>query len=223
MHANPALFGRSLSPPIVYRSQSTRHTGATTAQKPSGIAVGDLVFVINGIAPAGTGAPPNLKTSGGSAWGKFVGAAGSNWGVYWKVLNATDVANAWNFVDAVDDTTPESCSGTGSFAYEGRGATTVTSQQSVAHGTAQASIDFTGFTPAFNSKGVVTVMMNRETLLTEVQPSGFALRELAGYVGGDMGFADRLGSYEGGALSWTGMGSVGGAILVEGGILFEVT
>jgi hypothetical protein len=115
--------------------------GNVDIAKPSGVAVGDVVFIV-----ANSPSAASVTTSGGSTWSTDTFGSCRVW---WKILNATDVANAWSF---------DAATGADVDAYIGNGATTVT-----AKGTASvsgSSLSFAGYTPDAATKGGVVYEQN---------------------------------------------------------------
>src|SRR4051812_39878629 len=100
--------------PIVYRSQSSG--SGSTVTKPSGVAVGDIVFLLVEATNV-----LDAPTSGGGAWSGVdtFGGAGTTgdpynaW--YWKELVTADLSGSWTKAD----TFSYLC-----VAYIGNGATT---------------------------------------------------------------------------------------------------
>jgi hypothetical protein len=208
--------------PISFRASNNQvgvNSGAgdvANAPKPAGIAVGDLVTV----SVVSVGGAPSLTTTSGSAWGKITltnTTTPRNYALYWKVLTATDVSNTWVFGAGVD--------GAFSAAYVGNGATTVTLKETVVNPISQSSLSFVGYTPSLDSRGSISAMYDIDTDATDTAPSGWTRRDFTKYPTGGatqkLAYADNLGSYPGGALTWSA--TLGGSGFSEAAILLDVT
>lgn len=206
-----AIMGGGILPPIAYRSLIKRvGSGSTSAPKPSGVAVGDLVVITTPSPNPGI----TLGTSGGDAWSSFsVSSAGTSSPIYWKLLNSTDVANGWVFSDSISDVI--------SVAYEGRGATTLTSRENYTGGSGQSTAPFVGFVPGLDHRGLISVIVDRDGDATPSPPSLFSLRDSTVYAGGlyMAAVADQPLGYPGGPLVWTNTDGISGN--GEGAILLE--
>lgn len=181
-------------PPVVYRSVSTGTSATVT--KPSGIDVGDIVFVaVN---------QPNTTTSLTSASGAWAVISFSNGlggglayaiRVYWKVLVLADLSGNWT----LDTSAPFQA-----VAYQGRGATTATARETKQSST--GSLTFSGFAPSAGTRGVVHPMINGTSGTTFSAPSGFTIRDQGAYGSGPTlrhVFSDKT-DYGGLGLTWTG-------------------
>jgi len=199
-------------PPVEFVSTaSTGSSGASSATvtKPSGVAVGDLVLVL----VDDTETAVTLTTTSGSAWGKFFqavsGINSDGHAVFWKILNATDVANAW--------TLSYGGQGATAFRYLSHEATSVSLKDS-ATASGAGSLSLTGFSKAAGNYGVLTFAINTHATAPTV-PTGFVSRYSATPVSSRVVAADMLTGYvDGAAVAWTGF--VSGE---RGGFLLEVT
>lgn len=198
--------------PIAFRSMVASSAATSVVTKPAGIAVGDLVVVI---IPDGSGIA-GLSTTAGSAWafdGETVGGVITFWS--WKVLNATDVANTWN-------TSANHTADTVAYAYEGRGATTLTRKLGATSSGAVNTLDLgTGYAPSATTKGFIAYITDNAIADAPTVPAGFQSR------GGTAGarktiLSDNLISYNGGPVIWTTVNS-SGSNSGQSGTLFEVT
>lgn len=199
---------------------STAFTAAGTAvTKPTGLTVGDLVFVwALDIAAAAT-----LTTTSGSAWtaldvGISAGSTNGNSSLFWKVMTATDVSNSWTLSSGGAD------DGIQAVRYIGNGADTVTVKSAVANGVGGTTLSLTGFSKTAGHYGVIAVFGAPENAGVGgiVAPSGFAerMRDSSGSPDFAAIFTDNLGSYvDGAAVQFTNCDTAA----VESGILVEVT
>lgn len=158
-----AAFGQTVQ--IEFRAQATT-TASATISKPTGVAVGDVVFVFRTESVAAG----NITTSSGSVWTKTsltwtASGLGYVTEVWWKILNATDVANSW-----VADT----IGGYGAVAFRGNGASAVTVKSTKDNAGSQSTLSLTGYTTS-NSRGTVTIIADRDTGGDTV-PTGFTSR-----------------------------------------------
>ncbi len=187
---------------------NTANSGATGAgsmavTKPSGIQVSDLVLVhVEDTVTAVT-----MNTSGGSSWPKiFMTASGLNQdgdALFWKVLTATDVANAWDV----------SVGGQGALSarYRGNGATAVTSKSTNNGGGSPMTL--TGFAKAANHYGVLSFVAGSSAF---TPPTGFDERYDAAPVSSRIGLADRRAGYvDNAAVAWTVVSGSARGFLVE--------
>lgn len=212
------MMAASQTGPIDYVSSAFTAAG-TSVSKPSGVEVGDVVFVwAMDINSAQT-----LTTSGGSAWssqdvGIAAGSTNANATLYWKILNATDVANAW----ALSGSGAED--GIQAVRYRGNGADAVTVKSAVSAGAGGTTFSLTGFSRAAGHFGAIAFFgaPDNAGVVGIVVPTGFTERrrdssgspDFAGIV------ADALGNYvDGAAVQFTNCD----AATTEYGILVEVT
>lgn len=202
------LMAPAYAPPITYRSKSTNNGSSSAITKPASVAVGDLVVIFQPQPNTGQ----DVSTSSGSTWSRLnQNFGGNSYALNWKVLNATDVANAWSFASAVD---AYQC-----VAYVGNGASSVVLKST--DSTTSTALAQAGFTPNAAHRGAISVLADTNNADTPVQPVNWNLRDLASYGGGPtthVGFADNLGAYQGGTVSWTSLTAAS-----AGGWLFEVT
>lgn len=208
-----AILARSYPAPIVYRSKNARvASSAGTIPKPAGIAVGDIVWIVTGQDMSGGVAA--VTTASGSVWSVATFTASSFFcQVFWKILDATDVAFAWNV--------SPNLSYVGSYAYEGRGALTVTRIETVVNAGGLSSLSFAGFAPADGHKGLVSILLDHDIDAADTAPSAFTSREAADYDQIQINVADRLAGWPGGVVTWTATNGAG--TLGETGLMFEIT
>jgi hypothetical protein len=195
-------------------------SGSGNLTKPSGVEVGDLVFCWALDIASGAG----LATSGGSAWSSqtvsiAAGSANGSGKLFWKFLNATDVANAWALDSAADD-------GVIAVRYRANGATTVTVKDTESNGSGTTTLALAGFAKAAGHRAAIAFFGAPSSTGAGgiVLPSGFTERRKesgAGIAGTYVGIiADTLGSYtDGAAVSFTNCD----ANATEYGVLVEVT
>ncbi len=188
--------------------------------KPAGVEVGDLVFVWAMDCTSGAA----LTTTSGSAWSSqaVAIAAGSSNGwakLYWKVLNATDVANAWAHTGGSDD-------GIIAVRYRANGSVTVTVKDTESNGSGTTTLTLAGFAKASGHRAAIAFFGAPSSTGAGgiVLPTGFTERRKesgAGITGTYVGIiADTLGSYtDGAAVSFTNCD----ANACEYGVLVEVT
>lgn len=190
------------------------------ATKPSGVEVGDLVFVW--ALDCGSGV--TLTTSGGSAWTNqdvaiTAGSTNSNASLFWKFLDATDVANAWDFSGGFRH-------GATAIRYRANGADTVTVKATQSNGVGGTTLTLTGFAKAAghfaalaffgapSSTGVSGITVPGE-FTERVRSSGAGISGTYGTI-----IADAPGNYtDGSAVTFS---NCDGAA-AEYGILVEVT
>lgn len=197
--------------PIAFRATALT-TGSTTVSKPAGVASGDLVVVVVPYCSTGV----TLTTSSGSAWTR----SEINWSIYgyfsvlfWKVLNATDVSNAWTLSESNDARACAWQPGTSAVA-----SVTTTASQNAA---GQTSYTQAGFTTGDATKGAISVVLDRDADVTPGAPSGFTSR--ASSVLESLfatAIADRP-DYQGGSVTWTNMN--GASTFGEVGWLLNVS
>jgi hypothetical protein len=216
-----AMMCRGNQAPIVYRSKAASPPTSTAVTKPAGIEAGDLVIVIS-TENVSSGGPfaTVLTTTSGSAWGTATLSAGAT-GVYrywWKILNATDVANTWTHNVAHNPSVT-------ALAYRGNGATTLTVISNTANPNASASptLAIPGYSNT-ESKGTICWYIDAASTDVATPPSGFTSREAATipfllY----HAFVDALGNYtQGATITWTTTNS-GGGTSGEAAVLWDVT
>jgi hypothetical protein len=188
-----------------FRAAATSSGGTSTVPRPAGIAVGDLVVVFAGLGVSVT----KLSTSGGADWSGVIYTdigASQQFGVFWKVLNATDVANGW----ALDASSSDKIV---SAAYVTPGTATVTQKGSTGDGAGGATL--TGFTPAATSRGALA-FFGYYSGSSFVDPSGFTQRALGVGATISVEILDKR-NYSSGSVAGT---QTGGRVV---GFLFEVT
>jgi hypothetical protein len=196
-----SILGSAPPAPILFRSSAIVASG-TTAAKPAGVAVGDIVVVL---APDGS-STFSLTTSGGSVWTRDATVAVT----FTKILNATDVANNWVFDNAPG-------AGSIAVAWEGRGAAALSLKPTTSvTGPATTSFVVTGFTPSAVSKGVIAFVKGGN-VGSPTPPSNFTNRRADFTLLGQTAFADSIG-YPGGSLTWT----MGDTVIGYGAKLWEV-
>lgn len=188
---------RTAAEPIVFRGTTTSAANATFVSKPAGVAVGDLVVVAIGNSAPVT--PLTLTTLSGSAWNKNAmtwATFGYESTIFWKILNATDVANNWNFSAA----TAYSCS-----AYAAPGATAAAVRATFNMPSSGIGIGtLPGFTPTAGARGLVSAISDRTGDPNSVfAPAGFTARIKSNQsTYWTVALADMPPGYAGGNLVW---------------------
>lgn len=220
MDLNPAiLFAMAEGPPIDFASSTVTANSATAITKPSDVAAGDLMLVW--VLDTATGA--TLTTASGSAWARVENAhpTGPKYHVlFWKVLNATDVANAWNIGGGV--------AGHGAIAlrYRSNGANALTLKDSNLGtiGVNTSAVPLTGFTKAAGTYGVLSLFVIDGAAASPTLPSGFTARQTSAASGWRIVAADNLTGYvDGASVTWGSVNSLAPTILGYVELLFEVT
>lgn len=189
-----SLLRATTASPVSYRSVAT-NGNSSRVTKPSGVAVDDIVLVWAHYIPTGT----TLTTVSGAAWARTElawAAHGYKSVLFWKKLDAADVANFW-------DLSATASEGLNSVAYQSNGATTVTVKSTTANPINREELDLAAFTPDPLSRGVASFFADRDSGSTPTGPSGFTSR-FAGqqsnfYVAG----ADKITGYAGGTVVWS--------------------
>lgn len=190
-------------------ARTTAAVGETnvTLTKPSGLEVGDIVFGLLTDTPSTS----SISTTGGSTWSRqSISAPGSNDGfsvLIWKVMTATDLANAWvlNILGYYGMTL---------FRFRGLGATGATVKStSAGTGTSRA---LTGFAKAVNSYGVIS-FLGAAGSPTAVKPSNLNQQYNALNGAERMMVADSGGYVDGASVTWTALEASSGSVayLVE--------
>jgi hypothetical protein len=189
--------------PLTFRSTVAVAAGSAAVAKPAGVAVDDLVFVctpFDNIA--------SLTTTAGRVWNRFTftwaGGLAYTMCVFWKQLDATDVANAWTLSGA--PTYPGiACA----YANPAKFPLTVFKRDEQ-NGTAPATtVSFAGTAPQGNSRGFFAFMSDRDGGSggpTWTQPGTFTERADNGASTICSAFADALGTYGGAGITFTGTG-----------------
>lgn len=135
---------------LEYMANAFTAGGGTTVTKPAGVQVGDVVVVWAVDISSGA----TLTTTSGSSWSsQSVTASGSTNGAtiaFWKILNATDVANAWTLSATPDD-------GVQALRYRGNGATAVTVKATKVDGGGASSMSLTGFSKAAGHRAAIAL------------------------------------------------------------------
>lgn len=188
---------------LIFRSSA--NTGnASTITKPSGIVVGDLVLIICQGHPA-------IATSGGTAWS--VDTSATNNRIYWKIIDATDVANTW--------TAP---SGTYAFAAaytaNGQAISSVVSKSSADATVAATSITIPGFAPGSPGRArlVIAAAIGTDISSGNVTPPSTFTERAEGVADGIV--ADAQQTYGGQNVTFTGFSGTGS--VPKSGWLLEV-
>jgi hypothetical protein len=209
------LMALADGPPVEFKSTATTASG-TTVTKPADLEVGMvvLVFAMNETGGA------TLTTASGSAWTRSEATLGGQTVIFfWKVLNATDVANAWNL-------SASAAAGAVAVAYIGHGATTVTIKDSDAiSGTTNFSLTSTGFAKAAGHYGVIALLYDSLTTATAgLSPSGFVERVRTNATGRLVVIADQLIGYvDATDLTWSNLNTAAPADNAALALLLEVT
>lgn len=204
-------------PPIEFTTTANSGVGVTTIVKPSGVEVGDLVLVWTQNIPASA----TLVTTTGATWGRsvvsqVVAGPNNNSSLFWKVMTATDVAQAWVLSSA-----PTSFSV--AVRYIGHGANTViTRTVGDYNGVGNTTLNLAGFTKSAGTYGVISVLVEQQTSGTpSVVPTGFTERARLALSGYTAVVADKLYDYvDGASVVWTLNTPPSNA---ESGLLLEVT
>lgn len=219
MDLNPAiLFAMAEGPPIDFANSTVTANSASAITKPSDAAAGDLMVVF--VADTSTGA--TLTTASGSAWSRIEPSptVGPKYHVlFWKVLNATDVANAWNLGGGVAG------HGAITIRYRSNGATTVTLKDSyqVFEGV-NGSYPLTGFSKAAGTYGVLSLILVDGPTNAPGTPSGFTVRQSSNASGWRIVAADNLTGYvDGSSVTWSSVNSNAPTSRSVLELLFEVT
>ena len=199
-------------PPLAFRAEANA-ANSNVAGKPTGIAVGDLVFVLNIGGVTGV----TLTTGPGAAWtrSELVPSSASHI-LFWKVLNATDVANTWDFNAA------NQYSYSVAYSANGLAVSSVNLRSSAVNAaTAQSTLSLAGF--AFSNgvpRSVFSALADEDADTTPVAPPGFTVRSGTALGSVKGGLADMLEGYAGGAAVWSGLN--GAAHAREAGWLLEI-
>lgn len=196
------LLGRSMllaagPTPLTFRAVGETFNapsgGAMT--KPAGVAVGDLVILVTV-----SGADGAVATTSGSTWTKDSGATQR---LYWKVLDATDVANNWVWTGA----------GTvylAAIAYSNAGQTissvAVSGQTDAGPSVTSLTIPGAGPSAAGRPRAVIAALAtnNSAVWVTPSQPTDFTMRAISSVTAS---VADRMLGYSGTSATWTGLTS----------------
>ena len=196
--------------------------GSTTITKPDDVAVGDIVFAW----AMDISASATMNTTAGDAWNaQDVSIAGGSTNgsatLFWKKLNATDVANAWTMSSAPED-------GAQVFRYRSNGADTITVKDTTSNGSGTTTLTLDGFAKAAGHRATIAFFGAPDSTGAAgiVNPTGFTQRRKDSgtdasttdtYVGI---VCDTLGSYvDGAAVSFTNCDGNP----AEYGVLVEVT
>lgn len=188
---------RMFKAPLWAFRASASSFGATssTVPKPSGVVVGDVVFVI--IETSGVSA---ITTNGGASWVSntinWSDGSGTASTIHWKLLDQIDIANAWTL-----NTTREVLVA----AYQTDGAGTV-AVRNTANNDTGANLTLSGFTPN-DMKAAVTIIVDKDTSGSFTAPTNFTMR--ANWIGlpKSVAIADRA-LYAGGNVVWGAINNV---------------
>lgn len=205
-----ALFGKRR---LSFRSVARTAAGVTTVVKPTGLAVGDLIIVVNLLASA----TPTISTSGGSSWNTIthLPTSGDRYAVHWKVADAADVSNA-----VTVDSNPSISSGLIAASYRHAGSGVVTQKSLLDTGSPSSSTaTFTGYTASAAALGCICVFIDEAENFTPTGPAAFVVRQLVSGGGGNCtaNFADDA-FYASGSVAWTNNSTLG-----KYGVLLEIT
>lgn len=200
------LMALADGPPVEFRTTASSAAG-TSVTKPSGLEVGDLVIVMALNVDATT---PALSTSGGSAWTLVDNTANisifaGKMAIFAKVMDATDVANAWTLGTSADE-------GALAIRYAGHGATTVTKKTKDAAGSsADFDVTASGFVKAAGHYGAITFAISTDDAANLGPPTGFEERADAAFNSTTrLAFADRLYGYvDSASVTWTDFNTTG--------------
>ncbi|MEI6439000.1 MAG: hypothetical protein WCO83_02235 [Alphaproteobacteria bacterium] len=145
---------------------------SATVTKPSGVAVGDLVFVIVPYSTS-TAVRATMSTSGGASWNRDVSVDTLAYGaaLLWKILNATDVSNAWNIADATNYYVLAVA-----YSQNGPPIVSATLKQAVGSGTtAQTTMNFSAISKSAGSRSIIILGIDRDATVTPSPPAGWSL------------------------------------------------
>lgn len=217
------MLGRGLlvggrSSVVAFRSAAASAAAASTAiSKPASIAVGDIAFIAQ---PDNGFTDQNVTTSSGSTWtrSQVIGPTSSQFNLFWKVLNATDVANAWNLTNNLVH---------GAYAAAYRPVSGFTPAAAAAKSTAvnltgDISLALTGYTPAGANVGTVSAIISRNDSGTATTaPTGFTedAKSDIDTVTYKIAFASHADYPPGSTATWTALSVPG----IQTGWLIEVT
>jgi hypothetical protein len=171
------------------------NASAGTVTHPADTRTGDLIVVIANNVSGRT-----ITTSSGSAWSSFdLTENGTSVSIWWKFLNATDVANTWTWSVSTEHAVCQ---------YRAPGSTTLTVKtDSTTKGTGtQAS--FAGFTASPNSRGVLAVVSQANGVSFVSYPTNFAGRfntntSIQNGATIATSLADQVSGYAGGVVAFT--------------------
>ncbi len=205
------MLGRGMlmeSRGLSYRSQAVTLASATVG-KPSGVALGDLVIVL---CPLTAGLGSNMGTSGGGTWSVDELTAFTTGAIFWKVMDATDVANTWTKSDTNDCV---------ALRWQGPGtlAAAVKSTQSTGGG-GSSTLVLAGFTPSVNHRAAIAMVNDLDAPTGTTTPTNFTSRYATSVLNvRSVNVVDWLGGYAGGTVTFANLGLGTG----EMGWLLEVT
>jgi len=195
--------------PIAFRSTATT-SGSATVTKPAGVATGDLVVVI--LPDCSTGV--TLTTTSGSAWNRTELTWWYNSVLFWKVLTGTDVSNTWGLSES-----------NGAVATAWQPGTSAVASVYVtfafnALSAGASTLTIPGVTTNDATKGVISIVVDRDTEVTPGTPTGFTSRvstAVETYL--KTAVADHV-DYQGGDVVWTGLNGI--STYAECGFLLHV-
>lgn len=205
MHPMPSVMLVGNVRPLVYRGDAVT-TSSSTCAKPTGVAVGDLVIVVS---PNTAGL--TLTTASGDAWSRTEVVwitEGYDTVFFTKILNATDVANAWTFSASV---------GAVAAAWRDQQNAVVTLKATANQAAgSQTTLTLTGYTPA-STRGTISIAIERNPTNPE-PPAGWTERfQDTVDTSWTVAIADTE-SYPGGDVVWTGIVGTNGEV----GALYDV-
>lgn len=154
------MSGGLLGMAPVFRASAELRGNNNEAARPPGLSVGDLVVVFR---VYGSDTSSSLTTAGGAAWGKAAaGSVGLGTGVdtFYKVLNATDVANGWTFSEHGPSL---------SLVFTSNGAQKLTLRDYVEANSASTSITSAGYTASGGGRSLISLVSDN-TLTTPTAP-----------------------------------------------------
>lgn len=208
------VMGMLQSGPVEFASAAvTAGAGASpaTVTKPSGLEVGDLVFVYLGYIDDATGI--TVTTTSGATWSSSLAQTPVTGDdvktmLFWRFMTQTDISNAWTVtrtgINAV------------AVRYRAQGANAVSVQSSVMDA-GSSTLTLPGFSKSALTYGVISFELSGTT--TPAIPAGFVERYsvLSGF---RAYVADNVSTYvDGTSVVWTPVG--GGSPF--SGFLVEVT
>lgn len=177
-----------------FRTKTT-FSASATATKPTGVAAGDIVFVLAVNCTAGV----TLTTNSGAAWSRnqITGSTGVVGVIFSKVLVALDVTNAWDLSSSESGI---------SARYQGNGVASASVKSTTSNGLGATTLALTGFTPAAGSRGAVAAIMDADTGATDAAPTGFTSRHKATTGTVEVNLTDQVSGYSGGTVTFTSTG-----------------
>lgn len=208
------LMALADGPPVEFKSTATTASG-TTVTKPASLEVGMLVLVLAMNETAGA----TLTTTSGIAWSRSEATIGGETIVlFWKFLNATDVANAWTL-------SASAAAGAIALAYIGHGATTLTIKSTNGvSGNTSVPLPLTGFSKAAGHYGAISIFYDSFTPAPATHtPAEFVERLRTSATGRLVVVAEQLIGYvDGTTVTWSDLNTATNTFAAYA-LLLEVT